>query len=82
MRQIKMTEEEFFLMLEEDFAITKFDDIYEQKLVDLNLDSLDFAQMKYLLEGKANLKFSPEDEKNLPNITVSQLLARLELCNS
>jgi acyl carrier protein len=77
-----MTREDFFVLLEEDFGIVKNENIYQTKLSDLGLDSLDFAQLKYLLEGKSNIKFTPEEEKQLPYITVDQLLLRLTDCNS
>lgn len=77
-----MTHEDFFVLLEEDFGIVKNENIYQTKLSDLDLDSLDFAQLKYLLEGKGNIKFTPEEEKHLPQITVDQLLVRLADCNS
>jgi acyl carrier protein len=77
-----MTQDDFFTILEEDFGIAKTADIYQTKLCNLNLDSLDFAQLKYLLEGRGNIKFSADEEKNLPNYTVDQLLLRLTGCSS
>jgi acyl carrier protein len=77
-----MSEQEFFILMDENFGINKSPDVMESKLSELGLDSLDFAQFKYLIEGKANLKFTAEEEKKLPNLTVNQLLVRLADCNS
>lgn len=47
-------------------------------LKDLQLDSLDFAQLIFDIEAKFNLKFSKAEESNLPDMTFGQLLALLD----
>jgi acyl carrier protein len=47
-------------------------------LKNLNLDSLDFAQLIFEIEAKFDFKFSKTEESNLPDMTFGQLLAFLD----
>lgn len=69
-------------MLDENFGIAKIDNMDQLKIKELNLDSLDFAQLKYLIEGEYKIKFTPEEEKLFPEMTISQVLVRVGACIS
>ena len=67
-------------ILTENFGVNMEDysNLEEATLKDLNLDSLDFAQMIFDIESKFNFKFTKNQEADLPNMTLSQLLTFLD----
>ena len=77
-----MSEDQLYSILDENFGITKTVNMEQLKIKELQLDSLDFAQLKYLIEGEYKVKFTPEEEKNFPEMTIGQLLVRVGACIS
>lgn len=77
--------EKFLELLKENYDLTFVEgkNLDSCKLKDLNLDSLDFAQIVYDIETIYNYRFSKAEEGDLADMTFGQLLNFLEtVCTS